>query len=229
MPGTLYLISLPIGNPDDISLRALHILRSVATIAAENVHVVAPLLTHHGVHSPCISYRKRSDRDTMAPILSRLEQGEDVALICDAGTPAIADPGHELARAAIARDIPVEVVPGPVAATAALVVSGLPTGRFAFDGFPPRARADRSAFFRRLANETRTILLYESAAGLRATLQDLARVLPEERQIVLTCELTTPRQWIFRGTLREALAQCAPRVRPGRYTLVIAGHTLAPL
>lgn len=224
MPGTLYLVSLPIGNPDDISLRALHILRSVATIAAENVHAVAPLLARHGICSPCVSYRKRSDRDTTAPLLLRLEQGADIALICDAGTPAIADPGQELVRAAIARNIPVEAVPGPVAAIAALVLSGLPTGRFAFDGFPPRARADRAAFFHRLVDETRTILLYESAAGLRATLQDLARVLPEERRIVLTCDLTTSRQWIFRGTLREALAQCVPRVRPGRYTLVIAGH-----
>jgi 16S rRNA (cytidine1402-2'-O)-methyltransferase len=221
--GTLLLISLPIGNPEDISLRALQTLHSVDLIAAEDIRVARRLLAAHGVTAPVVTYRKRADRDTVTPLVARLLAGERIALICDAGTPTIADPGQELVQRAIAKGIAIEAVPGPVAAIVALTLSGLPTNRFAFDGFPPRARTDRQAFFAGLREETRTIVLYESARYLRATLRDLAAALGAARQVLVARDLTRPTQVLVRGALGEAVAGF---IKPGRgeYTLVVEGR-----
>jgi 16S rRNA (cytidine1402-2'-O)-methyltransferase len=221
--GILLLISLPIGNPADISLRALQILTSADLIAAEDIRVARRLLAAHAITAPMVTYRKRADRDTVAPLIERLLAGERVALICDAGTPTIADPGQELVQRAIEKGIPIEAVPGPVAAIVALTLSGLPTNRFAFDGFPPRARTDRQAFFAELREERRTIILYESAGYLRATLRDLAAALGARRQVLVARDLTRPTQALARGTLGEIAADFGKPPR-GEYTLVIEGR-----
>jgi 16S rRNA (cytidine1402-2'-O)-methyltransferase len=222
MFGTLTLVSLPIGNPDDISLRALELLRTVNLIAAEDTRVARGLLAAHGIETPLVTYRMRADRDSVSPLVERLAGGESIALICDAGTPMIADPGMELVQRAVAEGIPVEAVPGPVAAIVALTLSGLPTHRFVFEGFPPRARADRQAFFAGLREEPRTILLYESAGYVRATLRDLAANLGPTRRVLVARDLTRPTQALYRGTLWEAVTLFEKRVR-GEYTLVVEG------
>lgn len=220
--GKLILVALPIGNPDDITLRALDTLRSVDVIAAEDTRIARRLLESHSLLTPLVTYRQRADRDTIQPLLERLRAGERIALICDAGTPTIADPGQTLIQKALLEGFEIDAVPGPVAAIVALTLSGFATGRFAFDGFPPRSRADRQTFFRALQNETRTILLYESAAYLRATLHDLLRRLGPERRLLIATDLTRPTQTLYRGTLGSAAEERAHSVH-GECTLVIEG------
>jgi 16S rRNA (cytidine1402-2'-O)-methyltransferase len=223
LPGTLYLVSTPIGNLEDISLRALRILREVPLIAAEDARVTRKLLAHFGIGTEVVSYRPSRQPQQTETLLASLQAGRALALVSDAGTPAIADPGASLITAAIARGLPVQPVPGPVAALSALVASGLPVGRFAFDGFPPRRRADRRAFFVALARESRTLLLYESPAYLLATLRDLLAALGRERPIVIARDLTRPGETCFRGTLAQAACHFRTHTPRGEYTLVIGG------
>ncbi|HZP84535.1 MAG TPA: 16S rRNA (cytidine(1402)-2'-O)-methyltransferase [Chthonomonadaceae bacterium] len=222
-PGTLYLVSTPIGNLEDISLRALRLLREVPLIAAEDARVTRKLLDHFGIGTEVVSYRSSRQPHQTETLLAALHAGRDLALVSDAGTPAIADPGASLITAAIARGIPVQPVPGPVAALSALVASGLPAGRFAFDGFPPRRRADRRAFFAALARESRTLLLYESPAYLPATLRDLLAALGRERPVAIVRDLTRSGETCFRGTLAQAVAHFRTHTPRGEYTLVIGG------
>ncbi len=228
-PGTFTLVATPIGNPEDLSLRALRVLREVALIAAEDARVTRKLLDHLAITTPVVSCRPRRDGDPLSDVLAALAQGRDVAFVCDAGTPGIADPGANLVRAALQRNAPVSAIPGPSAALLALVLSGLPTGRFAFDGFPPRARADRHAFFASLARETRTLLLYESPSHLPATLRDLCAVLGPDRPIVLAVNLTRPDETIFRGDLAAALAHVRAQRPSGEVTLVLGGAGETPV
>jgi 16S rRNA (cytidine1402-2'-O)-methyltransferase len=222
MLGTLYLVATPIGNPDDISFRALRILREVERIAAEDARVTRRLLDYFQIAGDIVTYPARSQGEGLASLLDLLRAGRDLAYVCDAGTPGIADPGRELLLAAIRIGAGVAAVPGPVAAIAALMVSGLPAGRFAFDGFPPRARADRAAFFAGLAREPRTLLLYESPAYLPRTLADLARALGPARSLVLARDLTKRAETVFRGTLAEAAARFRSHPPRGEYALVLA-------
>lgn len=222
--GTLFLVALPIGNLEDISLRAANTLQRVSVIAAENPQITRRLLIACALSTQAeiVSYRPRTNRNVTASLLGRLCAGEDTALVCDAGTPGIADPGYDLTHAALAAGCRVVAVPGPTAALTALIASGQPTGRFAFDGFPPRARTDRHRFFESLKTETRTLLLYESPARLRSTLAELTHVLGENRSIVILRNVTKPDEWVFRGSLSEARE--ALRVVPrGEYTLVLRG------
>ena len=220
--GTLFLVAVPIGNPDDITVRALKILRSVDHILAENPHVTRHLRSLHAIETPLLSYRPRTNADCDQTALERLLAGENLALVSDAGTPALVDPGQTLVSAAIRADISVVPVPGATALIAALIASGLPTGRFVFEGSPPRARTDRYEFFHALQTETRTIVLFDSPAYLRSTLTTLVEVLGRNRVITIAFSITTPSEQWFRGTLGEAVTEFR-KPRRGEYVLVIAG------
>ncbi len=221
--GTLFLVAVPIGNPDDITLRALKILRAADYLLAENPHVTRELLAVHEISTPLLSYRPRTDADCDQTALSLLLAGETLAFVSDAGTPAIVDPGQTLIAAALRAAIPVVPIPGATALISALIASGLPTGQFVFEGSPPRSRADRHQFFFNLRAETRTLVLYESPAALRSTLSTLAEVLGAERKVAVAFCLTTPAEQWFRGMLAEAIIHFR-KPRRGEYVLVIAGN-----
>ena len=225
VPGTLYIIGMPIGNLEDISLRALRILRHAAFVAVEDSRAGKTLLARMGIDRDVICYRPHRHKDAKPPILALLLGGADVALIGDAGTPLISDPGASVVRAAIVAGIRVSSVPGAVAAVSALVISGLGGGSFAFDGFPPRIKSERTTFFDRFAQETRTIVLYERRMGLRGTLRDLARVLGPERPVSISFNLTKPGETTLRTTLRRAVIQLT-QIPMGEVTLVIGAAAL---
>jgi len=222
MPGTLHIVSTPIGNLEDITLRALRVLKEVDVIAAEDTRVSRKLTSHYGIHTPLISYHQHSRGGRAEEILEMLGEGKDVALVSDAGTPGVSDPGHELIAMCIAEGIRVESVPGPTALIAALVASGMPTAHFAFDGFPPRKENERRAFFRSLKNEMRTILLYESPGRLRATLESMRAELGE-RQVVVAREITKLFEEVFRGTIGEAVKRFTDTRPRGEIVIVIQG------
>lgn len=219
MPGTLYVVSTPIGNLEDLSPRARRMLQEVDLIAAEDARVTRALLRRCGLSTPVVTCGRRRDGETEEALAARLASGQTLALVCDAGTPGISDPGTALIRLALAQDAAVVPVPGPNAALAALVVSGLPAGRFAFDGFPPRARTDRHAFFQSLRHERRTLLLYESPRFLLDTLERLLAVLGD-RPLAVARHLTKPTEEVYRGTLSDAIDHFRSRPR-GELTLVI--------
>src|ERR1051325_7874950 len=171
MSGTLFVVGTPIGNLEDISLRALRVLKEVSLIAAEDTRVTRKLLSHYDIHTPLTSFHQHSRGEKGESIVAKLVAGQSIALVSDAGMPGISDPGSELINLAIASSIPVVPIPGANAAVAALVVSGLPTGRFTFFGFPPRTKSDRKTFFAELARNGHTAVLYESPGRLLSTLK----------------------------------------------------------
>jgi 16S rRNA (cytidine1402-2'-O)-methyltransferase len=220
--GILYVVATPLGNLEDITLRALRALKEVSLIAAEDTRHSRKLLAHYGISTPLTSYYDQVERRKAPALIEQLKQGKSVALISDAGTPGIADPGYHLVRAAIAEGLRVEAIPGPSAVAAALSVAGLPTDRFAFDGFVPAKAGPRRAFFTALAHETRTMVVYEAARRLEACLQDLQTVLGD-RPVVVVRELTKMFEEIIRGAASEVAAQLRGRTLQGEVTLLIAG------
>ena len=224
--GTLYLVAVPIGCAEDISLRALRILRTASQIICENIHVSRKLIEQWGIDNSLLHYASNRENKQNQDWLTSLQSGNDVAFICDAGLPGIADPGQSLVRIALQHNINVTALPGPTAVLAALVASGLPTNRFLFDGFPPRTTSERQVFFQRFAQEERTIVLFESARYLRSTLKALAQWLEPSRPIAIANRLTRPDETWVRGSLLEIIAHFH-RVRPaGEYTLVLGGCKL---
>ena len=223
LSGTLYLVATPIGNLADLSERAIKVLSEVDFIAAEDTRNSMRLLTHLGISKPMVSYFEHNKRERGEQIAARLESGESCALITDAGTPAISDPGEDMVALCAARNIPVTSVPGPVASITALTLSGLPTGRFTFEGFLSVNKAERRAHLSSLANETRTMLFHEAPHKLQATLDDLARVFGEERRIAICRELTKAHEEILRLTLGEAVAYYKEQSPRGEYVLVVEG------
>ncbi|AFY79006.1 MAG: 16S rRNA (cytidine(1402)-2'-O)-methyltransferase [Hydrococcus sp. C42_A2020_068] len=223
-PGTLYLVGTPIGNLEDITFRAIGILQAVDLIAAEDTRHTGKLLQHFQIAAPQISYYEHNKRSRQEELLARLQKGETIALVTDAGMPGISDPGYELVKACIDAGISVIPIPGVTAAVTALAASGLPTDRFVFEGFLPikgKERRDRLNF---LKHETRTLILYEAPHRLLETLSDLASVLGENRQIVLARELTKVHEEFWRGTIRDAIALYTTNREPkGEFTLVVAG------
>src|SRR5258708_31120248 len=173
MPGTLYVVGTPIGNLEDISLRALRILKEVSLIAAEDTRVTRKLLSHYDIHTPLTSFHQHTRGEKAESIVSRLALGESIALVSAAGMPGISDPGSNLIEMPIRSSITVTPIPGANAALAALVVSGLPTAKFCFHGFPPRTKTDRRTFFADLKVERRTMILYESPGRALATVKEL--------------------------------------------------------
>jgi 16S rRNA (cytidine1402-2'-O)-methyltransferase len=223
--GTLYIVGTPIGNLDDMTFRAVQILKSVNAIAAEDTRHTGKLLQHFQIQTPQISYHQHNLQQRTPELIQRLQTGDSLALVSDAGMPGISDPGVELIQACIAAEIPVVPIPGPVAAIAGLVAAGLPTDRFCFDGFLPAKGKERRDRLTQLAQELRTTILYEAPHRLIATVTDLATACGSDRPIVIARELTKRYETIWRGTLAEAIAlhqQQAPR---GEYTLVLAGQT----
>ncbi|MGZ3676045.1 MAG: 16S rRNA (cytidine(1402)-2'-O)-methyltransferase [Ktedonobacterales bacterium] len=219
--GTLYLVATPIGNLEDITMRALRVLREVRLIAAEDTRHTRKLLTHFAIATPLISYHEHSPQARRDALLAALSEG-DVALVSDAGTPAISDPGQDLVREALAAGFPVVPIPGAVAAISALIASGLPTDTFTFLGFLPRKPAERRAVLESARAEPRTLILYEAPHRLHALLDDLLAVLGD-RQMVAARELTKLHEEWLRGpvsTIRAHYTTATPR---GEYTLVIAG------
>lgn len=223
---TLYLVPTPIGNMEDITLRALRVLREADLIAAEDTRVTRVLLSRHGVSAPLTSFHAHSGRRAAERILARLADGADVALVSDAGTPAINDPGRELVAAAAERGIRVVALPGASAVTTALAVSGIAAERgFVHLGFLPRRRADRLRLLREIAAARRPHIAFETPHRLTRALADILDALGD-RRIAVCRELTKMHEEIFRGSVSEAAAQfTAPR---GEFTLVIEGATAPP-
>ncbi len=221
--GTLYLVATPIGNLEDMTLRALRVLKQVTLIAAEDTRTARQLLNHFAIATQVTSYFEHNKLAKLDRILAALERG-DVAVISEAGMPGLSDPGYELVRAALARDIRVVPVPGANALTAALVASGLPTDQFVYLGFLPRQTGARRRLLQSVADEPRTLVAYEAPHRVRASLDDIADILGD-RAICVARELTKMYEEFFRGRVsgaREHFAKAAPR---GEFTLVIEGKT----
>jgi 16S rRNA (cytidine1402-2'-O)-methyltransferase len=221
--GTLYIVATPLGNLEDITLRAIRVLKEVAVIACEDTRRTVKILNRYEIRTPLFIFHEYNKVRAGASLLRRLRDGESVALVSDAGTPAISDPGFELVRETIGAGIHIEVVPGPSALVAALVVSGLPTDHFTFEGFLPVRREKRRKAMEALASETRTMIFYESPQRLAAFLRD-AEEMFGDRQACVVRELTKVHEEILRGTIPELCAEISRRESVlGEITLVIGG------
>lgn len=222
--GTLYIVSTPIGNREDITLRALRILKEADLIAAEDTRHTGLLLRHFGIQTPLTSYFEGNESRKKEFILSKLRQGERVALVSDAGTPGISDPGFRLIQTAAENRIAVVPVPGPSAVIAALSVSGLPTDAFLFKGFLPHKSKKREDWLKQLEDVRETLIFYESPHRLSETLNDIFEILGD-REMVLTRELTKIYEEVLRGKVSEIQTQIGDRKLKGEITLVISGKT----
>jgi 16S rRNA (cytidine1402-2'-O)-methyltransferase len=222
--GVLYIVSTPIGNREDITLRALRILKEADLTAAEDTRRTGLLLKHFGIQTPLTSYFEGNESRKKDFILSKLTQGERVALVSDAGTPGISDPGFRLIQTAIEHQIPVVPIPGASAVIAALSVSGLPTDAFVFRGFLPHKTKKRRDLLEELADVRETLIVYESPHRVSETLKDIYEVMGD-RKIVLTRELTKIYEEVLRGKVSEIQLQIGERKLKGEITLVISGKT----
>jgi 16S rRNA (cytidine1402-2'-O)-methyltransferase len=225
--GTLYIVSTPIGNREDITLRALRILKEVDLIAAEDTRHTLLLLKHFGIQTPLTSYFEGNELRKKEFILSKLKQGDQIALVSDAGTPGISDPGFRLIQTAIENQISIVPIPGPSAVIAALSVSGLPTDSFLFKGFLPHKSKKRRDLLRQLEEVKATLIFYESPHRLTESLRDILDVL-SDREMVLTRELTKIYEEVLRGKVNEIINQIGERKLKGEMTLVISGKTRKP-
>lgn len=221
MAGTLYVVATPIGNLQDITLRALETLKTVDLIAAEDTRHTKKLLLHYGIETPLMSFHQHSGAGRIEQVIRRLQRGESVALVTDAGTPGISDPGGTLVEAAHQAGIRVIPVPGASAVTTLLSVAGLPAHRFRFEGFPPRKEGARRQFFEKIQGEDAPVVFYESPHRLLKTLQAAYEVLGD-CPVVVGRELTKQFEEVFRGTLSEALAHWQAKPPKGEFTIVLA-------
>jgi len=228
--GRLYVVATPIGNLGDLSVRAREILQSVSLIAAEDTRHTGVLLKHFGIQTPQVSLHEHNERHRSGGIIERLRQGDSVALVSDAGTPAINDPGFDLVRTAAAAGCEIVAVPGPCAAIAALSIGALPTDRFCFEGFLPARGAARRKHLQSLAAEVRTLVLYEAPHRVREALEDCAAVFGAERNAAVAREITKLHETTYRGSLRELLERAGSDADFGRGEIVIliAGAPQAP-
>ena len=224
MAGKLYLVPTPIGNLGDISRRTAQTLAEADFIAAEDTRVTVKLLNHLELKKPMVAYHRHNCDAAGPSILRRLEEGETCALVTDAGTPAISDPGEELVALCAAAGVTVEAIPGPCALTVALSASGLPTGRFTFEGFLPLNKKNRRTQLESLADEGRTMIFYEAPHKLRATLDDLADAFGPDRPMAVCRELTKLHEEVLRLTIREAQTHYAAQEPRGEFVLVVAGR-----
>lgn len=218
----LYLVPTPIGNLEDITHRALRILNEVDLILAEDTRTSGKLLKHYEIKKPLQSFHAHNEHGQLQKIITKLEEGSIIALISDAGTPAISDPGYLLVRECIANDLKVECLPGATAFVPALVNSGLPADRFVFEGFLPHKKG-RQTRFKELAEESKTIILYESPHRLLKTLQQLAEYLGEDRRACVSRELTKLYEENKRGTLTELYEYYNTNTLKGEIVLVVEG------
>lgn len=220
--GTLYLCPTPIGNLEDITLRALRVLKEADIIAAEDTRVTRKLLNHYDIKASLVSYHEHNKRDKGPEIISMLQEGKSIALVTDAGTPGISDPGEDLVRLAVETGIAVVPLPGAAAAVCALTASGLSTERFVFEGFLPRKKKERTQRLRELSEEIRTIVLYEAPHRLTKALEELGLALGD-RSIVIAREMTKIHEEFFRGTIPDAAAHFTSTPPRGELVLVIEG------
>ena len=224
MLGILYVVATPLGNLEDLSPRAVRILGEVDLIACEDTRHTRKLLSHFSIQTPTTSYHEHNE-DAKAPVLiTRLQEGKRVALVSDAGTPLLSDPGHRLVHACRENEIPVYPVPGPSAATAALSVSGLPAHRFLFIGFLPRGAGLRREVLEKFAQEESTLLIYLSPHGLLPTLKRIVGILGNRRAFLIR-EMTKLHETHYFGRLKEVLTALEQERPRGEYTLVLEGHT----
>ncbi len=223
MPGTLYLVATPIGNLEDITLRALRTLEECDMVAAEDTRRTGQLLKHFGISRPLLSYFQFNEARRSEEIIERLRRGEKVALVTDAGSPGISDPGERVVRAARAAGLRVEAVPGACALVAALTASGLPTDEFHFIGFLPHKSGQRRRQLESLKSFAGTLVLYESPYRIEKLLGELNEVFPD-RPVVLARELTKKFEEFLRGTAAELLAVAAKRSLKGEFVVMIGGR-----
>lgn len=221
--GSLTLVGTPIGNLSDFSPRAIEALKEADIIAAEDTRVTLKLLNHFGIKKPLVSYFEHNKKDRGAALIERMKNGEHFVLVSDAGMPAISDPGEDLVAACHEVGIPVTVVPGPTAMATAIAISGLPTGRFTFEGFLSVNKPSRKKHLEELADETRTMIFYEAPHKLRATLRDMSKVFGEDRRVSLVRELTKIHEEIVVTTLGKAATSATEKEPRGEYVLVIEG------
>ena len=224
-PGRLWVVATPIGNLDDISARAIQVLRAVSVIAAEDTRHSGPLLARCGARAAMVALHEHNEREQSAALVARMQAGEEVALISDAGTPLVSDPGFRLVRAAREAGLQVSPVPGACAAIAALSVAGLASDRFVFEGFLPAKSAARREHLMALVAETRTLIFYESSHRITASLADMVSVFGGARSVVLARELTKLYETILSGTLSEVEARvnADPNQQRGEFVLLLAG------
>ncbi|WP_193601007.1 16S rRNA (cytidine(1402)-2'-O)-methyltransferase [Pseudomonas syringae] len=226
-PGSLYVVATPIGNLDDMSVRALKVLREVALIAAEDTRHSARLMQHFGISTPLAACHEHNERDEGSRFIMRLLAGDDVALISDAGTPLISDPGYHLVRQARAAGVPVVPVPGACALIAALSAAGLPSDRFIFEGFLPAKAAGRKAKLERVKEEPRTLIYYEAPHRILECLQDMEQVFGADRQALLAREITKTFETLKGLPLGElrAFVEADSNQQRGECVVLIAGWT----
>lgn len=228
--GSLYLVATPIGNLGDFSHRAVEVLKSVDLIACEDTRRSRALLDHYGIDRPLMALHEHNEDAVSGRLIERLQEGESVALISDAGTPLINDPGFPLVRLATAAGIRVSPIPGPCALIAALSASGLPSHRFCFEGFPPRKQQARRTLFESLSLETRTLIFYESSHRVEETLRDAACIFPPERRVVIARELTKRFETLVMTTLAEvdSLFREHAEMSLGEFVVLIEGESPTP-
>lgn len=222
MVGTLYIVATPIGNLEDITLRALRILKEVDLIAAEDTRHTKKLLTHYGIQKHLTSYHEYNEKTKSSQLIHRLKEGCRVALVSDAGTPLLSDPGFRLVQEAIRAEVQVIPVPGPSAVTAVLSASGLPTDHFAFDGFLPARKAARRKYLTGLREEERTLVFYEAPHRVQESLRDILEILGD-REIVLGREVTKLHEEFLRGSVSQLISATEPREWRGEITVVVGG------
>lgn len=223
MSGTLFIVATPIGNLEDISFRAIRILSEVDLIAAEDTRHSRILLAKYQINTPVTSYHKFSIKAKTPILLQKLSQGQNIALVSDSGMPGVSDPGHEIIREAVDQNIRVEVIPGPSAAITALVVSGLPTDRFVFEGFLPKKPGKKIKRLKELKDDPRTIIIYESPFRLLKTLIDIKNVMGE-RRVAVCRELTKKFEEVIRGKADEVVRKMEGSKIRGEIVIVVSGQ-----
>lgn len=224
MAGILYLVPTPVGNLEDITLRALRILKEADLVLAEDTRTSGMLLKHYDIEAHLCAHHKFNEHQTAESFAARIQGGENVALVSDAGTPAISDPGFMLVRACVARGVTVQCLPGPTAFVPALVASGLPCDKFCFEGFLPQKKG-RQTRLQELSNEPRTIILYESPYRVVKTLEQLATVFGEDRPCAACREISKMFEETVRGTLSEVKAHFQTHEPKGEFVLIVGGNS----
>ncbi|MCK9606857.1 MAG: 16S rRNA (cytidine(1402)-2'-O)-methyltransferase [Methylomonas sp.] len=228
MSGKLYVVATPIGNLADFSFRAVEVLKQVDLIAAEDTRHAKMLLNHYGINKPLVSLHQHNEEHASRGLIEKIQAGLSIALVSDAGTPLLSDPGLPLVKLAKQEDLEVVPIPGACALIAALSASGLPITRFTFEGFPPRTASARRSFFQEKLADTTTWAFYESSHRIQAALEDMAEIFPADHEIVIAREITKLHETILKAPLADAVlaVQSDENMRKGEFVVIVAGRKL---